>query len=318
MISPLVLARRVLGRHGTFLLRTLISTVLYYAGLYEYADSTSRENGISVLMCTCNEEDWVELAILSVKDLADEIVVVDSSSDRTPEIVKHVAESHGINLRLVAIPPGDFVEARLQALKYSTRKWLMQMDADMVLHEDAPQIIRSLIESLDPRRHYLVYWKYLLLCGDLEHVCGKDPYHVEHWLYTYSRDLTYKYLDFGGGVYMDALIAPVRFYKPVFLNKVLGVHLTGVRSPEKHALKHIRLKHRRELLKYLKGGLSPEDALVKIAREHYGTEDLRELGLKLLNYMVKELPRYDPGVHGPLPRLLMKYYEEKYRAMLGR
>ncbi|MCX8199224.1 MAG: hypothetical protein N3E36_04240, partial [Sulfolobales archaeon] len=76
MVSTLVLVRRILGRRGVFLLRNIVSGLTYYAGLYEYADSTGRGNGISALMCTYNEEDWVEAAVLSVKDLVDEYVAV--------------------------------------------------------------------------------------------------------------------------------------------------------------------------------------------------------------------------------------------------
>ncbi|MEM0218632.1 MAG: hypothetical protein QW425_03805, partial [Desulfurococcaceae archaeon] len=82
MVSLIVLARRFLGRRGTFLLRTVLSELTYRMGFfYEYADSVGRKNGISAVMCLYNEEDWVKPAMLSLKELVDEYVVVDSSSD---------------------------------------------------------------------------------------------------------------------------------------------------------------------------------------------------------------------------------------------
>lgn len=311
MVSLAVFARKIIGRRGVFLLRNILSSLAYYTGLYEHPDSTGRPKGISALMCTYDEEDWIEPSMLSIKNLVDEYVVVDSSSDRTPEIINSVAKEHGLNVKLLRQPPGDIVQARLTALRSSSFRWLMPIDADMILYEKGVKKIRELIESFNPRVHYLIYWKYLLFCGDLRHVCSEEPYHVEHWMFTYSKKLTYKYLDFGRGVYMDALIAPLRLYKPVIINDVLGVHLTRVRSPEKLALKHVRLEHRELLLKYTKSGFSSEEATLKIARDIYGVEDLRQLGLKLIEQFVKGLPIYEEQKYGPLPRILLDYLNRK-------
>ncbi|MEM4912833.1 MAG: glycosyltransferase family 2 protein [Desulfurococcaceae archaeon] len=312
MVSLIVLARRFLGRRGTFLLRTVLSELTYRMGFfYEYADSVGRKNGISAVMCLYNEEDWVKPAMLSLKELVDEYVVVDSSSDRTPLIVREVAEEHGLNLKLIRIPPGSLAEAKLTGLKNSSYKWILFHDGDMVLYEWAPKIIHEVVESLNPRRHYLVYWKYLLMCGDVHHVCGDEPYHIEHWLVTYSQKLKYKYLDYGGGVYMETLIAPLRLYKPILVDRVLGVHLAYVRSPEKIALKHIRLQYRKRLLEYTSSGVSAEEAVVRIAREVYNAQSLRELGERLIKDMVSKLPRYDEAKHGPLPRVLLDYLKKE-------
>lgn len=311
MVSQAVFIRRIIGRKGVFLLRNILSSLAYYTGLYEHPESTGRPMGISALMCTHDEEDWIEPAILSVKNLVDEYVVVDSSSDRTPEIITGVAKEHGLNVKLLRIPPGDLVKARLVALENSSFRWLMPFDADMILYEKGVKMIRQLIESLNPHRHYLIYWRYLLLCGDLMHVCSEQPYHIEHWMFTYSRKLTYKYLDFGNGVYMDALIAPLSLYKPLIIDDVLGVHLTRVRSPEKLALKHVRLEHRKLLLEYVGSGFSFEEAATRIARDIYGAKDLQQLGLRLIEQLVKEMPVYDEQKYGPLPRVLLEYVSRK-------
>jgi len=100
-------SRRILGRAGTFVVRDLLSSVHYYLGLYEYADLTGRNDCVSAMMCTMNEEDWIEVSTLSVRDLVDEYVVVDSSTDRTPQIVREVTEREGLDVRLYRIPPGE-------------------------------------------------------------------------------------------------------------------------------------------------------------------------------------------------------------------
>ena len=42
------------------------------------------------MVITYNEEDWIEPSILSIKDLVDEYVIMDSSTDRTPDIIERV------------------------------------------------------------------------------------------------------------------------------------------------------------------------------------------------------------------------------------
>ncbi|MEM4717491.1 MAG: glycosyltransferase [Desulfurococcaceae archaeon] len=307
MTSLPVVIRKVIGRRGLFLARSILSGLRYHIGFYEYADSTSRLNGISALMCTYNEEDWVEPSIMSIKDLVDEYVVVDSSDDKTPEIVTQLAIEHGLNIKLIKMPAGDIVKARNTALRNSSYKWLMQIDADMVFYERGVYTIRDLIETLNPRRHYVIYWKYLLLCGDIYHVCGENPYHVEHWMITYSSRLSYKYLDYGGGKFMDALIPPLTLYKPIYLDSVLGIHLARVRSPEKLAIKHIRLEYRKQFMDYTKQGLNSYEAAGRIARELYNVDTLQELGLRLLRDLIIKLPKYDESKYGPLPRILVDH-----------
>lgn len=316
MISPIVLARRILGRRGTFALRSAASWLAYGLGLYEYADSTGREHGISALVVTYNDSDWLEPSLLSAKDLVDEYVVVDSSTDETPEVARRVAEENGLRLKLIKFPPGDIAMAREKALRSSSYKWLLVLDSDVILHEDAAKKIREILELSHPRRHYLVYWKYLLFCGDIRHLCGEDPYHIEHWLFTYSSKLAYRYLDFGGAV-LEALIAPITLYKPLILDEVLGVHLTRVRRPLVLAEKYIKIEQMDMLVKYVKEGFSAEEAIRKIAREVYGVEDLQELGLRLIRDMVGKLPRYEEARHGPLPRALREYIERNRDKYLG-
>lgn len=99
MISPYALVRKILGRKGTFLLRSIVSSISYGLGIYEYADSTGRDEGISAMVCPYNEEDWVEPSLLSIKDLVDEYIVVDSSTDRTPLIINEIKREYGLNIK---------------------------------------------------------------------------------------------------------------------------------------------------------------------------------------------------------------------------
>ncbi|MEM0051372.1 MAG: glycosyltransferase [Sulfolobales archaeon] len=294
-----VLGRRLLGRRGTFLLRNFLAELNFMFGSYE--DPRSRPFGVSAMVCTYNEEDWVVEALLSAKELVDEYVVVDSSTDRTPELVMKLRDE-GLNIRLYRIPPGDLVSARTLAIKEAKYRWILHLDADFIFYDWAPKYLRKYIEELDERKHYLIYWPWILICGDLRHKCSEEAYHIEHWLFTYSNTLKYKDLIINGKP-LDHLIVPLKLYKVIYINKALGLHLGGIRKPSRLAIKHLWWSFRDEYQEEVVRGVSPEEFFRRKAKEVYGTEDLEEVGRKLINEMIKSLPLYS----GEYPSVLMKY-----------
>jgi hypothetical protein len=62
--------------------------------------SSFRPNGISLMIGTKNEE-WIDLSLRSAKEFADEIVVVDKSTDDTPDIIRKVSSEEQLNLKLI-------------------------------------------------------------------------------------------------------------------------------------------------------------------------------------------------------------------------
>ncbi len=289
------IVRKMLGRRGTFALRNIVSEIYFRMGVYE--DPRKLPNGITAMVITYNEEDWIEPSILSVKDLVDEYVVMDSSTDKTPEIIERIKKEYGLNIKLFRIPPGDIVGTRNKALRESSYRWVLVWDGDFILFEDKTRVIRDLIEKLDPRKHYLVYWPLIQLCGDLKHVC-RDPLHIEHWLYTKSSETRYGRL---GSV--DTLIAPLRLYKAILLKEPMGLHI-HVRNPKRTAIRHLWYMYR-EL--FDKSREDPEELARKIALEKYGVDDLVVLGRKIQQESIKDLQLYQ----GSYPRILEKYIRER-------
>jgi glycosyltransferase involved in cell wall biosynthesis len=291
ILSLRAIARRILGRRGTFLLRNMVSEIAFRIGYYE--DPRSRPQGISAMVITYNEEDWIEPSILSIKDLVDEYIVMDSSTDKTPEIVERVKNEHGLNIKLRRIPPGNIVATRNEALKNSSYRWILVWDGDFVLYDDKAKIVRNLIQNLDPRKHYLVYWPMIQLCGDLHHLCG-NYIHIEHWLYTWSSRTRYAYIGA-----RDSLIAPLRLYKPIIITEPLGLHIQA-RKPKRTAIKHLWYKHREY---FEKNREDPEKIAREIALNTFGTEDLNEIGKRLIKDIVVNLQEYK----GPYPGVLLRY-----------
>lgn len=289
------IARRILGRRGTFLLRNMVSEIAFRIGYYE--DPRSRPQGITAMVITYNEEDWIEASLLSIKDLVDEYVIMDSSTDRTPEIVERVKNEHGLNIKLYKIPPGNIVGTRNEALRRSSYRWILVWDGDFVLYEDKVKFIRGLIENLNPRKHYLIYWVMIQLCGDLYHIC-ENYMHIEHWLYTWSSRIRYTYLGT-----RDSLVSPINLYKALFIKEPLGLHIQA-RSPRRTAIKHLWYVYREYFERTRR---NPEEIAKELALRRYGTQDLEAIGKKIIEDTVKKLLEYK----GPYPSVLKRYLSSR-------
>ncbi|MEM0283980.1 MAG: glycosyltransferase [Sulfolobales archaeon] len=304
--SPRVIIRRLLGRRGVFTLRNMISSIAFYTGLRD--DPRKKPQGISAMVAVYNEEDWIEPSLLSIKDLVDEYIVMDSSNDNTPNIIMRLKNELGLNIRYHRVPQGSMTEIRNAIISKASYRWILVWDGDFVMREDSTSFIKNLIENLDPRRHYLIYWPWLLLCGDIYHLCSENPYHIEHWLYTYSEKLRYKDV-YVNGFLTDTLVAPLRLYKAIYIDKILGVHLALVKNPVRIAIRDLWQKYRSEFYEVARKGVSFEEYASVKAREIYGTGDLKEVGCRIIRDMIERLPRYDESKYGELPNLVKRYWE---------
>jgi glycosyltransferase involved in cell wall biosynthesis len=85
---------------------------------------------VSVVVITFNEEDNIERCLLSVQDVADEIVVVDSlSADRTKEICLR------LGVKFIEQPFLGYVEQKNKALEYCQYSHVLSLDADEALSD---------------------------------------------------------------------------------------------------------------------------------------------------------------------------------------
>ena len=106
---------------------------------------------ISACMIVKNEEELLPQCLASVRDVVDEIVIVDTgSTDRTVEI----AESNGA--RVYHHPwENDFSKHRNQSISYATSDWIFIIDADEELSpESRVQLRQAIVEAL-PEVSYL-------------------------------------------------------------------------------------------------------------------------------------------------------------------
>ncbi|MBI4452374.1 tetratricopeptide repeat protein [Candidatus Woesearchaeota archaeon] len=98
-------------------------------------------------MITKNEEKYIEQCLNSVKDLVDEIIIVDTgSTDKTREIAAK------FNAKIVDFKwADDFSAARNESLKHATKDWILVLDADETLDEEALKTIKDIIKN---KEHY--------------------------------------------------------------------------------------------------------------------------------------------------------------------
>jgi tetratricopeptide (TPR) repeat protein len=100
---------------------------------------------LSLSMIVRDEAQRLEACLRSVRDLADEMVVVDTgSSDDTIA----VAEAAGARVERITWP-GDFAPARNAALTHVNGDWVLVLDADEQLRPEAIAPLRALMAQPD-------------------------------------------------------------------------------------------------------------------------------------------------------------------------
>lgn len=105
---------------------------------------------ISLCMIVKNEQDNLPRCLESIKDIVDEMIIVDTgSTDSTVEI----AESYGA--RVYHFPwNGSFSDARNYSLKHASGDWIMIMDADDELPGSEKQAVLDLAKTGDADAYF--------------------------------------------------------------------------------------------------------------------------------------------------------------------
>lgn len=101
---------------------------------------------ISLCMIVKNEEELLSRCLDTVKDIVDEINIVDTgSTDRTVEIAKQYTDRVFFFEWI-----GNFGAARNESFKYATKDYILYLDADDVILEEDRIKLKKLKETLDP------------------------------------------------------------------------------------------------------------------------------------------------------------------------
>jgi O-antigen ligase len=114
---------------------------------------TNRKHSLSVVVITKNEEDRLPTCLDSVRELADEIIVLDcGSADRTVEIASSYTDRV-----YVTDWPGYGVQKQ-RALEKATGEWVLAIDADEALTAELQNEIGAMLASDPPEVAYRLPW----------------------------------------------------------------------------------------------------------------------------------------------------------------
>lgn len=98
---------------------------------------------LSVVLATFNEEANIRRCLEAVKNLTDDLVVVDgSSTDNTVKIAKHL----GAQVISTSNKPIFHINKQL-AMNEAKGEWVLQLDADEVVDDELKQSIRDIVSS---------------------------------------------------------------------------------------------------------------------------------------------------------------------------
>ncbi len=116
-----------------------------------------RRGTVSCCIITRDEAEFVAGAIESVRDLADEVIVVDTGSrDDT------VAIARKCGARVYSMKwNNDFSEARNSALERATKEWILILDADEAIAKEDHERIRDLIRKKPDGAFLFDQWTYM-------------------------------------------------------------------------------------------------------------------------------------------------------------
>jgi|SRR3989344_6806256 len=109
------------------------------------------KNTISVVLAVYNEEENLRECLESVKDLADEIIIVDGGSqDKTIEIAKFY------DAKIIETDnPKIFHVNKNKAIDAATRDWVLQLDADEVV---STKLLSEIKEAVNKDSEINGYW----------------------------------------------------------------------------------------------------------------------------------------------------------------
>lgn len=123
---------------------------------------------ISVVIITYNEEKDIGRCIDAVKDIADDLVILDSfSTDRTEEIVRAKGgrfEQHKFD---------GHIQQKNRAITYAKYPYILSLDADEVVSEQLKQEIIKVKENWDADGYY--FNRMTNYCGKWIKHCGWYP-----------------------------------------------------------------------------------------------------------------------------------------------
>lgn len=291
-----------------------------------------RPNGISAVVRVKGEEEWIEPCLLSIRDFADEILVLNNeASAETQKALDRVRDVLRELLRLEHCPALDLFQLSNLGLDKARFRWVIRWDADFVAHTSGKGDILNLrryLLALDPRRYYLVYVPAAEVAGDLFHQFPDLRFRVDGQVHTASRWT--RYVPVRRVLNMSALASPDRVLRA---GSVLQITHESLKVPrwyqvlrwEDIAYFHVNVKSGRHMLlrhfwfEWLNSAVREpavpmEEYVRQRVRHGWGASGLAEAERLYVAEYCRRLVPFDGARCGPYPELLLPHLRQpRYR-----
>jgi len=291
-------------------LRDSVRLVLSFAPLIRLVKPPpQRPPGISTIVRVKDEADWIKTSLLSIQELADEIIVADNgSTDGTFEIIESIRDKDGLPIRLYRKPELYHRELSNFLLSKTRYHWIMRWDGDMVAHttgDITAKHLRYRILSLDRRRYWVIYLRLINLAGDLFHQDSREHVHIEDYICTYSDSL--KFVQPGR---FEAVLYP-KYYRVLYWYEPYAFHV-NVKSARRMLFRYFW----EEWMEKKDYDQFPtlDDYVQQRIKGVFRTNSLQEAANSCVKQVCRFFLPYRPEVFSPYPELLKPFLREpKYR-----
>ena len=290
-------------------LRNVVVELASVLGLVPSPDHLGRPDGISAVVRVKDEEWWIEPSLLSIKNLVDEYIVIDGSTDNTPKIIDEVGESEDLDITHIIDFDEDYVRVSNKALEQTKYRWILRWDADFVARKEMASTLKNLIQSLNQRRNYVVYFPHISLDGDLFHQDPLAPLDVEHWLTSYTDKTAFIRIPQG----YEYLFTPFHYAKRIQINNPLSFHLRSVK-PKKRLL--LRRYFHEIQADGLQGKISLQEYALRKIRVLYGVDTLEAAAEIYFKEFTNKLSLYDKNKYCDYPTILKGYAKKRFGIIL--
>ena len=284
--------------------KNLFRTMLSHGHSIVKRNPHNKPDGISIILRVLNEANWIELALTSLKNFADEIIVVDhGSTDKTVEITEETKRKHDLNLKLYEKPNLNYMDLTNFALSSTSYKWVVKWDGDIVARTSGDnniEVLRKKILDIKDNKYYAIFLSHVEIWGDLSHQSKDFKIHREPYIHTISPRI--KYIT---NKYPDCLKIP-RFYQLLDEENIYSFHI-NLKSAETILYRPF-LNDWWCLDKHLRIGTFIEYAN-KIIINELGFNSISDAKKSAVGKLCMNLEPYDENKFGPFPELLKEKLE---------
>ena len=267
------------------------------------------KDGISFVLPVKDEERWIKPSILSIEEVADEIIVIDSSvEDSTTEIVESLAAKDGKikHIRFYYQGPHAFALSCHIGLVTASYRWVFKWDSDFVAKSnEAMREWKSRLNGLDKKMYYVVDLPRINLEGDLFHQPVNVPFGIfEARVFTWSPELKWALKDNYWEQVSGDSIWGHRFppwYKTLRWGDPYIFHC-NIKSPKRMVMRLFWMDY----MSNRESGFPSLEAYTRFRVEKDWGMTMEEAEKKVVDQLMEKLIPYDKARFGELPKVLQE------------